>query len=525
VFAPGGSDVDPEHAAKRVFEIPEGETRVGRLPANDLCLADSSISRNHCRFVRRGAEVRIFDTRSRNRTRVGKQAAHGKLLLDGDVIRLGRLKARFREGSPRGPATPAAPVSGDTSAERSVVVRAAPAPAGVDVGASETFRELTRVRRVYLLAGAALLVVFLLCGLGLGSLLEKGRDADTGSAPGTRLQLLERRLLLQGGLLADLRQRLGRSAAATSPAEPVGIDPALQLDLASVRFALLRSRLDDLAGEVRSAARPALARNPSREPTASVRLARFDESEEPTAGSRRSDLDPQRDEVGSPRLVPSPPPSAARDESAVAAADPLDERGVATSTVPAPPGPSYFGIAVSSRRVAFLLDVSASMGDRGRRGKQTKMQRVKEELSRILEELAEDSRINIIAFHGWPVPWKEELHALEGRGRIEALRFVRSLPDRPRPAKLGIGTNVHDPLELALTDRRVDVLYLLSDGRPNLGKYTRPAQILEAVAALNPGGRVTIHCLGFGDDVGLLEDLATQNGGVYRSADDDPRWR
>jgi hypothetical protein len=191
------------------------------------------------------------------------------------------------------------------------------------------------------------------------------------------------------------------------------------------------------------------------------------------------------------------------------------EGGSSHKTAVTTRGLSYFGIEVASNRVSFLVDTSGSMGQppagRGRGGK-TKMDLLKEELSRILGELSEDTSVNLIAFHGRPVPWKEELHPLKGRGRAEAISFVQNLPQ-------GGGTNVYDSLELALADQRVDTMFLLSDGRPSTGKYTAPELILREIGALNRLRGVTINCIGFGDDTELLEDLAAQSGGVYRSAD------
>ena len=138
---------------------------------------------------------------------------------------------------------------------------------------------------------------------------------------------------------------------------------------------------------------------------------------------------------------------------------------------------------------------------------------LKRELSRILKKLPEDTYVNIISFHRIAEPWKKELHALKGRGRDEAIRFVRGL-------KTAFGTNIYDTLELALEDKRVDTVFLLSDGMPFGGKFTEREDILREIGAINRVRGSRIHCIGFGPQTALLKDLAEQNGGDYRSADE-----
>ena len=80
---------------------------------------------------------------------------------------------------------------------------------------------------------------------------------------------------------------------------------------------------------------------------------------------------------------------------------------------------------------------------------------LKKELSRILRELPEDSRVNIVSFARTFHAWKKELHPLAGPGREEALKFVQKLD-------CNWGTNIYDTLEFSLSDRRVDTIFLLS---------------------------------------------------------------
>ncbi len=207
-----------------------------------------------------------------------------------------------------------------------------------------------------------------------------------------------------------------------------------------------------------------------------------------------------------------------------------------TKTVVVTPDLQYFGIEVASKRVCFLVDASLSMdagangggrggrggrrgggggpgrGGGGRGGGEAKIDRMKNELARILGELPPETYVNVVPFHRNPFPWKKELHSLKGRGREEAIKFVRGLTT-------GFGTNIFDTLELALGDRRVDTIFLLSDGQPVGGKYSEPQDILREIGAINRIRGAKIHTVGFGRETSFLKNLAAANGGEYRSGD------
>ncbi len=208
---------------------------------------------------------------------------------------------------------------------------------------------------------------------------------------------------------------------------------------------------------------------------------------------------------------------------------------------------SYFGIEVASKRVGFLVDISSSMtqmvavrseaeraadaaaeeqgttvvvkkekkgkkkgGGGGRKAR--KIDILKKELVRVLQKLPPDMFINIITFDAVYRPWQKQLVPLAGPGRARAINYVKNL-------KTGHGTNVFDTLEFALKDRRVDTIYLLTDGQPTRGRITKPAEILKEIGIQNRVRGVTIHCIAFGQESKLLEDLAAQNGGAYRFVD------
>jgi HEAT repeat protein len=217
----------------------------------------------------------------------------------------------------------------------------------------------------------------------------------------------------------------------------------------------------------------------------------------------------------------------------------------------------YFGIEVASKRLGFLVDISSSMtenvdvwvggekkeeqpsagktearpaegggGDgkgepkeekkdekkdekKGTKTKARKIDILKKELARVIEGLSKDSQINLICFDAKPRPWQDTLQPLAGQGRQKAQDFVRGL-------STGSGTNVFDSLEIALRDKRVDTIFLLTDGLPSRGRFTDGPSILREVRALNRIRGVTINCVAFGEESPFLKDLAKENGGVYR---------
>ncbi len=209
---------------------------------------------------------------------------------------------------------------------------------------------------------------------------------------------------------------------------------------------------------------------------------------------------------------------------------------------------SYFGIEVSSKHVGFLIDISGSMeelvpvkeGGKGsstasdrekpegkttvggagggpgsdpkipvKDGKAKKIDVLKKELASLLRRLPADMQINILTFYSTFDQWQPELQPLAGPGRQKAIKFVQDL-------KTKHGTNVFDTLEAALKDKRVDTIYLLTDGLPSAGRILDQAGICKEIQAQNRLRGVTIHCVAFGEEAPLLEQLAKENGGKYR---------
>ena len=87
-----------EDAGEVVLMELKGEVvRVGRSPANDIVLDDSSVSRRHALLARRGETTFVLDDRSLNGVRVNGERVSEAALRDGDALLLGNVAVRFVE--------------------------------------------------------------------------------------------------------------------------------------------------------------------------------------------------------------------------------------------------------------------------------------------------------------------------------------------------------------------------------------------------------------------------------------------
>lgn len=185
---------------------------------------------------------------------------------------------------------------------------------------------------------------------------------------------------------------------------------------------------------------------------------------------------------------------------------------------------TFYGLPVLSRNVCFVLDVSGSMATEvaGRPSQRTSSEEqpkdmtrldiAKEELTAVLAGLPADTYANIVFFETSARAWEDKLVALDEKNREAAVKYVQQ-------RKAAGGTDVHEGLELAFADKRVDTIYILTDGRPSIGLFTDPTRLREEVAAWNAVRCVQIHCVWVGRNSNFLRDLARDHGGDYRVAE------
>jgi Mg-chelatase subunit ChlD len=171
----------------------------------------------------------------------------------------------------------------------------------------------------------------------------------------------------------------------------------------------------------------------------------------------------------------------------------------------------FFGLRITSHNVAFVVDVSGSMEERlpgAETG--TRMQAARRELMACIEALEGGTRFNILPFANSVTPWMKSAVECTEETFAEAQEFLEGL------GALG-GTNIHAGLELAFEDPSVDTVFFLSDGEPSVGDIVDPAAIRETVGRWNEQRGVVIHTIAIGERFPLLEWLAADSGGTYRT--------
>jgi adenylate cyclase len=107
---------DKDHAF--TFDVPRGETILGRTEECGLVLDDPGVSRQHARLKMEGPVLTLEDLSSKNGTRLNGQAMHTAILKAGDVLDLGRFRVSVQQRS----TAPFALSENHAELERSVVV-------------------------------------------------------------------------------------------------------------------------------------------------------------------------------------------------------------------------------------------------------------------------------------------------------------------------------------------------------------------------------------------------------------------
>jgi HEAT repeat protein len=212
---------------------------------------------------------------------------------------------------------------------------------------------------------------------------------------------------------------------------------------------------------------------------------------------------------------------------------------------------AYHGIDTPSRSIMFVIDVSGSMEalvtekERFLAGKYPSFARidiVKTELARTIDHLEPFVNFNILAFATKVDPWKKKLvpanvlnksAARDWAGRLIAIggasKSDLASVGLSGSANLELGkTNTYGALMAALNvtggprtgdiDYTIDVdtIFFLSDGRPTVGDFVDPDDILREVKAANELRKVVIHTIAIGEfQKDFMRRIAEENGGVF----------
>lgn len=218
---------------------------------------------------------------------------------------------------------------------------------------------------------------------------------------------------------------------------------------------------------------------------------------------------------------------------------------------------TYHTIDTLSKRLIFVIDVSASMGDKitipdsatkeqiEAFGDRVKMEIAKRELIALLGTLGNDVEFNIITFAGSAKPWQDSL--VSASQRTAAIKFVSKLqPLKPsggggRASGPTTGddeqkTNTYAGILAAFgyADEgspdwkkrgKVDTIFFVTDGLPTTGQIVDVPKMIDSVVEMNRSRGLTIHLVMFDSDAARrLEGLATRNGGkcVVRNFESGP---
>jgi VWA domain-containing protein len=176
---------------------------------------------------------------------------------------------------------------------------------------------------------------------------------------------------------------------------------------------------------------------------------------------------------------------------------------------------TFYGIPVFSSRVCFVIDRSASMRHEGRFGAACK------ELKRLLEELPDGARINLVFFGATTSCFSvNPTRVLDRESRREALQFIDRIG-------FEAGTDLYGALEKSLTfvgspesgrlrEDGPDTLIVLSDGQATVGRLVDDELVARVVARRARYLRPAIHTVALSSDAKSLKMLAELAGGEYK---------
>lgn len=164
---------------------------------------------------------------------------------------------------------------------------------------------------------------------------------------------------------------------------------------------------------------------------------------------------------------------------------------------------TFYGVAVLSKKMIFVLDTSGSMD----------ILEADLQLLNALKSLKKDEYFNIVLYAAQVCVWQKKLMPATPENQALAIQWIQK-------KKPGGATNIYEALKTALdvavVGEKAEVVYFLSDGVPMLGVQD-PEKILLSVREWNLSKRIVIHTIGIGphQNKEFLKPLAEQNHGTY----------
>ncbi|KAB0401115.1 hypothetical protein E2I00_009718 [Balaenoptera physalus] len=155
---------------------------------------------------------------------------------------------------------------------------------------------------------------------------------------------------------------------------------------------------------------------------------------------------------------------------------------------------------VPSDCVYILIDTSHSM--------KGKLDLVKNKIIQLIQEqLKYKRKFNFVQFDAQAVAWREKLVEIDEDNLKGAQAWVRDI-------KIGSSTNTLSALQIAFADKETQVIYLLTDGRPD----QPPEMVIEQAKGFQ---KVPVYTISFcyNDEIanGFLKELASLTGGEFHS--------
>ncbi|XP_055395368.1 von Willebrand factor A domain-containing protein 3B isoform X2 [Bubalus kerabau] len=155
---------------------------------------------------------------------------------------------------------------------------------------------------------------------------------------------------------------------------------------------------------------------------------------------------------------------------------------------------------VPSDCVYILIDTSHSMTG--------KLDLVKNKVIQLIQEqLKHKKKFNFVQFDAQASAWQEKLVEINEDNLKGAQAWIRDI-------KIGSSTNTLSALQIAFADEETQVIYLLTDGRPDQS----PEMVMDQVKVFQ---RIPIYTISFcyNDEIanGFLKDLASLTGGEFHS--------
>ncbi len=197
-------------------------------------------------------------------------------------------------------------------------------------------------------------------------------------------------------------------------------------------------------------------------------------------------------------------------------------------------GATFYEMRVLSNSVMFVVDASESMVKDDRIGT------LKRELRKVISELPDNARANIVSFNCIVRLMTTTMITLSSKTRPSIEKYIESIDTR-------YVTNTYETFQTVFrilrgeigdvsTGKEVhvaDTIFFLTDGKPTVpqrlredenARYMDPDNIIECVKFWNRRCRVTINTIGIGDakggkkaDGNFLSRLARENNGKYTS--------